>query len=575
MAWPPGRVLLTGVLHVCLILAAAAAVTIGLLGHGLLLEDRRTIAVAAPVISGTASLSSAFTYPYRGAADLAFPNELYRPAAIASLGLDTRLMGRSTAAMRAGNILLHAANAVLVYALAAALSAGMVPGLLAGLLFAVHPIATEPVATLAGRATLLSTFFLLISVLLGVAAVKRRGVRFVLCALGAALGASMGAFSHEAIFVAPLLTGAVVLLAGRKAESSADERRERLLAAVALAGLQAVAIVMVVLMRAEMLGYVFRTAPPDDRALAALAFVNNPLQFAPATSRFLTAMRIAGKGAGLMVFPRTLSADYSYDAIPVATGAPSMSDMGLLIIAASYLGLTVWSARRRPAFAGALIWSALTFLMVSSLGFPAGDIFKETYLYLPSIGFAIVAGALLGRPAGLSRTGRMASGVRGAVAAALLILFSARFASRCRDWVDDEHIYRAAVAASPASARAQSNFGLALRQTARFEQAIAAYRRALEIAPSMTGSRLSLARALMRLRRCEEAIREFRIVTESDPEISIAWSGLGLAQEAEGRLTEAEDSFRKAQALSSGANREAALGLTRLASRVRKSSKQV
>ncbi|HET9480536.1 MAG TPA: tetratricopeptide repeat protein, partial [Candidatus Polarisedimenticolia bacterium] len=291
---------------------------------------------------------------------------------------------------------------------------------------------------------------------------------------------------------------------------------------------------------------------------AYLAFVNNPLHTAEPLPRVLTALRVGVYAAGLMVLPLELSADYSYNEIPIATGAGGPVEYAAVLFAALYLAVLLWSARRFPVVFFALSWSALTWLIVSNLLFPIGTIFGERLLYMPSIGFALLLAA------GIARLGRL-GGRWSAVAVALTVtltgLFGARFVSRSADWSSDATLFHSAVKTSPNSAKAHSNYGWTLHVAGRYEEAIEQYGRALEIAPGLTGSGISLARTLSALGRHEEAIERYRAVLERDDGVSVAWSGLGLAQLAAGRPQEAEVSLRKALELSLGGNAEALRGL--------------
>ena len=70
----------------------------------------------------------------------------------------------------------------------------------------------------------------------------------------------------------------------------------------------------------------------------------------------LTALRVAVMAAGRLAFPVTLSADYSFDQIPVSGAVPGAADLGAVLFAVLYLSLVVWSARRYPVAMMALCW---------------------------------------------------------------------------------------------------------------------------------------------------------------------------------------------------------------------------
>jgi protein O-mannosyl-transferase len=541
-----------------IVLLAALVVSARSLRHEFVFDDHMLVGGNAPVLRGEAPLSSAFTYRYWGAADEASPNELYRPITILSLALNARLLGQGPAGMHAGNMALHGLNAVLVLILVGALFGRPWLAFATALLFAVHPIATEAVIPVAGRADLLAGAFVLLSCAFGLAAARRRKRWILIGGLIVAFATFFGALSKEHAFAAPLLM--VALLGADRRRHSGDPRADRdyLHTAITLAGLQVFVLVMVLLLRVQILGYVFHTTPPESPSTSYLAFVNNPIQFAEPLPRVLTALRVAVMAAGRLALPFVLSADYSYDVIPVTGSPPGLADAGAVVFALIYLGLVVWSARRYPVAMFALSWSALTYLLVSNLLFPIGTIFGERLLYLPSIGFALLIAA------GLERLAASAPGRRRAAVATLAILatlYGARFVARAADWSSDERLFEVTVAASPRSAKAHSNRGFTLQRAGRYEEAAASFRTALEIAPGLTGSGVSLARCLMELGRPAEAVAQYERVIARDDGISVAWSGLGLAQLAVDQVDAAEASFRKSLGLSLGGNREALRGL--------------
>lgn len=113
----------------------------------------------------------------------------YRPLLMLTFWIDQYLWDGTASFMHLENLLLHAANAVLVYLMVEkalrrfAGEAGLTP-LLAGLLFAVHPITTESVNWISGRTDLLGTFFVLLTSLALLTAGVRRSSSWVLLSAG-------------------------------------------------------------------------------------------------------------------------------------------------------------------------------------------------------------------------------------------------------------------------------------------------------------------------------------------------------------------------------------------------------
>ncbi|MBI3448663.1 MAG: tetratricopeptide repeat protein [Acidobacteria bacterium] len=460
---------------ILLVVAAALAVSAPALHHGLVFDDHLLIDGNADLIRGDVPLSAALTRRYWGSAHEAAANELYRPATILSLAAGAR---------HAVNSALHASNAALAFSLFRALDLAPPISLFAALVFAVHPIATEAVVPISGRSDLLATFFVLASTLLAVSGARASGWRRVAFVVGAALMALLGALSKESAFVVPVVTCAALL-------TRRTPRGGTILVA------QCVALAAALALRVGVLGYFFQSSAPADPRDAYLAFVNNPVQFATVGVRVMTALRVILGAAGLLVFPFHLSADYSFDQIPVFSGSLTLVDVADLCLALAFAGAIVFFMRRAPVAAFALAWIAATYLPASNILFPTGTIFGERLLYMPLVGFALLVALANGR----------APRIPGAILAVVLVtLLGARFIARTADWSSDDALFESAALASPRSTKAHSNHGYTLQAQGRIVEAAAEYRRALEIAPKLTGARISLARCLVQLDRPGEAL---------------------------------------------------------------------
>ncbi len=140
-----------------LIVAVGVIAYSNILGIPFHAEDRELIVDNAPLHSLT-------TFP-----DAVNPDDNPRVLTMVSYALNWKVAPGSSAAFHVVNLLLHLANGVLVFLVCRALlgpSVSPVIPMVAGMLFAVHPLNTESVDYVVGRAGLLSAFFALVSVLL-------------------------------------------------------------------------------------------------------------------------------------------------------------------------------------------------------------------------------------------------------------------------------------------------------------------------------------------------------------------------------------------------------------------------
>src|SRR5262249_29289338 len=162
--------------------------------------------------------------------------------------------------------------------------------------------------------------------------------------------------------------------------------------------------------------WVLSKLPPFDQP-----FVDNPLVGADFLTARLTALKVLFKYIGLLMWPRSLSWDYSYNQVPlVSWGAGLAALAGVIALVA-----LISSLRQTPpptCFFGAFFFVAL--LPTSNLLLIIGSIMAERFLYLPSIGFA---GCVVAAGLALSRRLAVRDARRVQVAAAALAVVVAGF----------------------------------------------------------------------------------------------------------------------------------------------------
>ncbi|MCX5785534.1 MAG: tetratricopeptide repeat protein [Elusimicrobia bacterium] len=395
-----------------------------------------------------------------------FPDKddiVWRPLTSTSFALNWKLKGSNPADFRAFNLLIHTANCVLTVHLAEFLGlAGPVP-MVAGLLFALHPIHTEVLNSIVGRADLLATFFVLLACL-----AYGRGWRF-----RAMVFFGLGLLSKESAVPFILL---VPLIAWVKFPGRPDWRRiwrDCILLAAIAAGY--------IIYREMAIGaFVPRLSVPfchgDAAVLAgksALA-LDNPLAAMPFPERFSNALYILWRYLLLCLLPWTLSADYSPNAIPLLGVFAFRNIFAAAVLAAACGLIWKWSQKRREVLFSAGFF-LLTFTLVSNIPFPIGTIMGERLVYLPSIGFCLLVAMAL------SKLGR-----RPLIALAALILcfYAGRSFVRNRDWKDDNTLFLRTAETSPDSIRAMVNASQALVERKKFQEARDLVLQALRLSPT-------------------------------------------------------------------------------------------
>jgi len=149
---------------IILIVCAAFAVYANSLNGPFLFDDIRLIK-NNPLIKNISNIPVFFrTDIFSHSADAKPISNSYRPLQTVTYAADFFLWGNAPAGFHFGNILFHVINAVLVFFIIKRLTGNLPLSFFVSVLFAVHPVNTQCVSYIAGRADLLAALFLLLSI---------------------------------------------------------------------------------------------------------------------------------------------------------------------------------------------------------------------------------------------------------------------------------------------------------------------------------------------------------------------------------------------------------------------------
>ena len=351
---------------------------------------------------------------------------LYRPFATLSWLFNYTVLGNRDQALgyHAINLLLHAGNVLLVYALAVRLFREQRTAFFTAALWAVHPILTESVTNLAGRSDLLAAAGLLGGLLAYLKCADTEGrQRYVWLAVLAASTAA-GVFSKETAVVLPVVLVLYEL----------TFHRDRPWGKAQVSGLAA-AVAPVALMLVQRSRVLSGTLPME------IPFTDNPIAWAGFATGRLTALEVITRGLGIILCPVNLSADYSWSQIQLWKG--SVADWAMVLAALAIVPLAAvfyrWNRASFFFFCMGLGWLA----PASNLVLPIGSILAERFYYLPALGLmACLAPAIF-------------AAAKSRYAPVLLCLAIAvlgiRTWIRNADWKDDLSIAESSVRTSPLS----------------------------------------------------------------------------------------------------------------------------
>jgi hypothetical protein len=383
---------------------------------------------------------------------------LYRPLVTASFAADWALASNHPGWYHFVNILWNAAACALVFLLLCAFFP-VAASLAGAVMFAVHPVHVEAVANVVGRAELMAATFGIGALLVWIRSRDRRDTL-----LFAPMLFALALFSKEsAIMIAPLLvlvdfgTGRLEWPAFR---SWLAGRRSGLLA--------------IGLVAAAYLG--IRSLIIDTLAPATL---DAAIEVAPhGLPRLMTALQVWPVWLRLLIFPRTLLADYGPRIIMPAVAITPAVAAGFVILVTLLAGGVAALATKRRRTAVALLWIPIAALPVSNLLFPIGVIVAERTLYLPSFALSIATAALLVWFDARYRSRHVWTAV-----AIVALLFAARTVVRIPEWRNTDSIFDALMRDRPDAFRAHWHIARSEAAARRPAAALAAYGRTLEIWP--------------------------------------------------------------------------------------------
>jgi protein O-mannosyl-transferase len=207
--------------------------------------------------------------------------------------------------------------------------------------------------------------------------------------------------------------------------------------------------------------------------------INNPLVDAPMPLRVAAALRVYASGVGQVLFPWTLSGDYSYRAEPIPErrvffGSVMGAALAVVPIVGG-LGIMLWNAvksvrlrraergyRRHALGPGALLatgllWFPIAYFPHSNIAVLLPTVRAERFWYLPVVGTSLVIALSLAK---------LLEGQRERLGAMLLGAFFGVQAFQARahalDYMDDLTFWDATRRAVPLSAKAQLNYSVML-----------------------------------------------------------------------------------------------------------------
>lgn len=456
-----------------------------------------------------------------------FLNVYYRPVVMLSFALEYAVYGLRPWGFHLTNLLLHAANAVLIFLLLDRITRHRRTALIAALLFAVHP-ANKAVITINDRTGLFAAFFFVSALILYIEHRRAEGgMRAALLYAASCILFALGLFSKEEALTLPLilvLVDSLILV------------KERSLSYASRAARYLPFFFLIVFY------FWIRGLVVDADIGIVEAFMVEP------ASRLMTVPSILFDYLLTLLMPVRINYD---PRIPLAA---SIFEPGILIpillLAATACAIPVLALKAnlkagKEAF-GAL-WYFVAFVPMCNIVPIYPDVAQVElttpvrYLYLPSVGAFLVAALVFERLMGALGEGR-AGRVRKAAALAfccVIFLFSLLSINRNTLWKDEALFYQSVIELQPENHKMHFNLGTVYMQRDRLDAAVEELGLAVTLAPDRAEYRNTLALVYKAKGWQGRAIDEFERALKLDPNSAMVYANLAGSYTAQERIPEA------------------------------------
>jgi hypothetical protein len=437
------------------------------------------------------------------------------------------------------NVMLHGLNGALVVLLVFKWTRDRLVAWLAGGLFVATAVVTEAVSGVVGLADVLGGTGALLALLALTLPLAAMPVALLVATL-------IGLYAKEsALCIVPMVPLAALLTS----QLTHPERPLRWVRAGVAALVAGGAFVFYVEMRRRL----FPVATPHELTVEANAGkpllhrifaaglrwyaqpmlphdpLNNPLIKASPPYRVAGALRVYARGLGQLVFPKTLSGDYSapQEPIPDRLVFPESilggAAMVLPLVAAPVMGLVSWWRWRRTRAmsfvpvagegprdisgiaAFAMLWIVISYFPVSNIPVVLPTVRAERFWYFPAIGSCMLLAIFFAKLVGAAKQARAEAGVVAFIGLfALFQCFAARW--HALDYKNDLAFWDATRKAVQQSAKAHLNYSVMLGARGDLEGRLVSNGVALQLAPEWPMASVYEGDTLCRLHRAPEAV---------------------------------------------------------------------
>ncbi|XP_065927265.1 protein O-mannosyl-transferase TMTC3 isoform X1 [Magallana gigas] len=445
----------------------------------------------------------------------------YRPLCVLTFRMNYAISELEPMSYHLVNVVLHAI-VCLLFMKVCNMFLKELTSFLAALLFAVHPIHTEAVTGVVGRAEALSSIFFLAALityskctsyhgkiqwppLIGTVVMvtiamlcKEQGITVIgVCCVYEVFIAQRASFQELLSILLSFLRGKPHIPPWLK---------NSIVRAIFLVG----TTVFLLMARIKVMG----------AQLPVFTRYDNPASMENTPARQLTYNYLLPINAWLLLFPSGLCCDWTMGTIPVISSVldpRNLITVGFYAVLGKFIHFMLQQQdKRNRVIIMSLSLMILPFVPASNLFFPVGFVVAERILYTPSMGFSMLVA--LGFQILLDNKQNLKPLLWGMLSL-LLLTHSVKTFVRNGNWESEYSIFRSALKVNTKNAKLFNNVGHALEKYEKYAEALEYFEKAVSVQHDDIGAHINVGRTYNNLNMSKEAEAAYRRALSYFPQV--------------------------------------------------------
>ena len=439
--------------------------------------------------------------------------DLYRPMRTVIYSMVFQIAGLNPVAYHLHAILLYMAITLLIFHILLQITKNGILSFLASLFFAAHPVHTERVANMTAAFDMWGILFLLLAFYFWLKAESSKkylifsGVSYILALFA----------SEEAFILIPILILYEISFHGSS----------RIKKNLYKYGSLVLITILYSIMRFNAVKAIGRSS---DYFLDSFAIT------------FLTTIKVVARYILLLIAPFKLSVEHYVKL--VKTPADISFILSALFVLA-VIGIGIFHYKKSKIIFFSIFWFFVALLPFYNL-VPQLTIMADRYIFLPSLGFALLLAALLLK---LKEKSRLWRNISIGIIVLIILFFSILTIYRNLDWKDDLTLAAKTVKTDPLNTKANEQLARVYQQQGKHDEAILYAKNAIGLSDGNFGAMEIMATSYAHLRKYPDAISAYIKAIELNPDFYLAHNNLGLVYKEVGLINQSIKALKNAIAL--------------------------